>query len=144
MQSLPFMKKCSCGRSYSPESWAKLPLLGTITVGHWPALAVIALMLTIGLVIGFINGWSSERFKVQSFITTLAMLSIARGLAHIWSQDNSIPLAYGPGLGDPLFKALGQPLATAPSAPDRALRQAERAISETLEHHAHVRLRAAA
>jgi DNA repair protein RecO (recombination protein O) len=43
-----------------------------------------------------------------------------------------------------MIEALGQPLATAPSAPDRALRQAERAISETLEHHAHVRLRAAA
>jgi DNA repair protein RecO (recombination protein O) len=40
--------------------------------------------------------------------------------------------------------ALGRPLAEAPPASDRALRQAERAISETLEHHAHVRLRAAA
>ncbi len=39
--------------------------------------------------------------------------------------------------------ALGAPLAEAPSAGDRALRQAERAITETAEHHAHVRLRAA-
>jgi ribose transport system permease protein len=87
-----------------------LPILGTLTIGHWPAIAVIALMLLIGLLIGFVNGWASERFKVQSFITTLAMLSVARGLAHIWSEDNSIPLAYGVGGGDPLFKALGQPL----------------------------------
>jgi DNA repair protein RecO (recombination protein O) len=43
-----------------------------------------------------------------------------------------------------MVEALGRPLAAAPSAPDRALRQVERAISETLEHHAHVRLRAAA
>jgi DNA repair protein RecO (recombination protein O) len=43
-----------------------------------------------------------------------------------------------------MVEALGQPLATAPCAPDGALRQVERAISETLEHHAHVRLRAAA
>jgi DNA repair protein RecO (recombination protein O) len=43
-----------------------------------------------------------------------------------------------------MLEALGGPLATAPSASERALRQAERAISETLEHHAHVRLRAAA
>jgi DNA repair protein RecO (recombination protein O) len=43
-----------------------------------------------------------------------------------------------------LVEALGRPLAQAPSAGDRALRQAERAISETLEHHAHVQLRAAA
>jgi DNA repair protein RecO (recombination protein O) len=43
-----------------------------------------------------------------------------------------------------MLEALGRPLASAPSASERALRQAERAISETLEHHAHVRLRAAA
>ncbi|HEY8865453.1 MAG TPA: hypothetical protein VIM22_00855, partial [Solirubrobacteraceae bacterium] len=43
-----------------------------------------------------------------------------------------------------LVAALGQPLAHAGQAPDRALRQAERAIAETLEHHAHVRWRPAA
>lgn len=43
-----------------------------------------------------------------------------------------------------MVEALGRPLAEAPEAPDRALRQAERAISDTLEYHAHVRLRAAA
>ena len=37
--------------------------------------------------------------------------------------------------------ALGRPLAEAPDAPPRALAQAERAILETLEHHAHLRLR---
>lgn len=40
-----------------------------------------------------------------------------------------------------LVAALGRPLAEAPDASPRALRQAERAISETAEHHAHVRLR---
>jgi len=39
-----------------------------------------------------------------------------------------------------LVEALSKPLADAPSAPDQALRQADRAITETLEHHAHVRL----
>ena len=43
---------------------------------------------------------------------------------------------------DFLVAALGRPLAEAPDAPPRALAQAERAILETLEHHAHVRLRA--
>jgi DNA repair protein RecO (recombination protein O) len=42
---------------------------------------------------------------------------------------------------DFLVAALGRPLAEAPDAPPAALQQAERAISETLEHHAHVRLR---
>jgi DNA repair protein RecO (recombination protein O) len=40
-----------------------------------------------------------------------------------------------------LVAALGEPLARAPDASERALRQAERAIGETAEHHAHVRLR---
>ncbi len=39
-----------------------------------------------------------------------------------------------------MLDALGRPLAEAPQAPDPALGQVERAISETLEHHAHVRL----
>jgi DNA repair protein RecO (recombination protein O) len=40
--------------------------------------------------------------------------------------------------------AIGSPLAEAPSAGEAALHQAERAVRETLEHHAHVQLRAAA
>jgi DNA repair protein RecO (recombination protein O) len=40
-----------------------------------------------------------------------------------------------------LVDALGRPLADAPNGSDRALRQVERAITETAEHHAHVRLR---
>jgi DNA repair protein RecO (recombination protein O) len=43
-----------------------------------------------------------------------------------------------------MTEALGQPLADAPTAPEQALGQVERAISETLEHHAHVRLMPAA
>ena len=39
--------------------------------------------------------------------------------------------------------AIGNRLAEAPAASDRALRQAERAIAETVEHHAHLRLRPA-
>ena len=40
-----------------------------------------------------------------------------------------------------LVGAVGRPLAEAPEADPRALAQADRAIAETLEHHAHVRLR---
>lgn len=42
-----------------------------------------------------------------------------------------------------MVDALGRPLAEAPTASDRALRQAERAILDTVEHHAHLRLRPA-
>ena len=39
-----------------------------------------------------------------------------------------------------MVAALARSLAESPTAPDPALRQADRAIAETLEHHAHVRL----
>lgn len=40
-----------------------------------------------------------------------------------------------------MVAALGRPLAESPDASARALAQAERAIIDTLEHHAHLRLR---
>ena len=40
-----------------------------------------------------------------------------------------------------LVQAIARPLSEAPEAPDRALSQADRAIAETMEYHAHVRLR---
>lgn len=40
--------------------------------------------------------------------------------------------------------AIGSPLAEVPVAEEQDLRQVERAVGETLEHHAHVQLRAAA
>ena len=40
-----------------------------------------------------------------------------------------------------LVAALGSPLSQAPDGSDIILRQVERAIGETAEHHAHVRLR---
>src|SRR5688572_22449069 len=43
-----------------------------------------------------------------------------------------------------MVEAIGSPLAAVPPSSPRALRQAERAVTETLEHHAHVHLRAAA
>ena len=49
--------------------------------------------------------------------------------------------ALGPDTHEFLVHALGRPLAEAPGASERALGQADRAIAETLEHHAHVKLR---
>lgn len=43
-----------------------------------------------------------------------------------------------------MVESIARPLAEAPEAGERELRQAERAIGETLEHHAHVQLRSAA
>jgi DNA repair protein RecO (recombination protein O) len=43
-----------------------------------------------------------------------------------------------------MVEALAKPLDEAPAAEQRALRQVERAVGETLEYHAHVQLRAVA
>jgi DNA repair protein RecO (recombination protein O) len=43
-----------------------------------------------------------------------------------------------------MVESIARPLAEVPGAGERELRQVERAIGETLEHHAHVQLRAAA
>jgi ribose transport system permease protein len=72
-----------------------------------PAYAAIGLILSLGLAIGWWNGWISERFRVPSFITTLAMMSIARGLAVIWSSRIAVPLSYGEGGADPAFEMIG-------------------------------------
>jgi DNA repair protein RecO (recombination protein O) len=51
--------------------------------------------------------------------------------------------ALGEEAYDFLVGAVGHSLAETPQASERALRQAERAIAETVEHHAHLRLRPA-
>ena len=68
----------------------------------------IALMLALGSLVGAVNGIVTTRFKVQSFITTLAMMSTARGVASLWAGGYAIPLAFGTDAGDasPLFKSL--------------------------------------
>ncbi|GJM33911.1 MAG: ribose ABC transporter permease [Saprospiraceae bacterium] len=56
--------------------------------------AVIAGMLA-GGVMGLVNGYAVTRFKVPSFVATLAMLTMARGFTMLWTQGHPIT-----GLGD--------------------------------------------
>ena len=58
--------------------------------------AAVALVLGIGALAGLINGLVTTQLRIQSFITTLAMMSVARGVASLWSGGYAIPLAYGP------------------------------------------------
>jgi DNA repair protein RecO (recombination protein O) len=57
-------------------------------------------------------------------------------------EANSFPL--GEEAHRFMVEGLASPLSEAPEAEPQALRQVERAVGETLEHHAHVQLRAAA
>lgn len=62
----------------------------------------------------------------------------AGGVVCAACEAGSFPL--DPAAHEFLVAALGRPLAEVAEAPEPALAQADRAIAETLEHHAHVRL----
>lgn len=70
----------------------------------------IALVLLLGIVCGFINGFFSTYGKIPSFIVTLATMSIYRGLAFLITNGTPIfsvspqlePFFYGKLLGIPL------------------------------------------
>ena len=68
----------------------------------------IFLVLALGTLVGTINGLITTRLQIQSFITTLAMLGVARGVASLWADGYAIPLAFGDGEGmaPPLYKSL--------------------------------------
>jgi len=68
----------------------------------------VLLVLALGCFVGVVNGLVTTRFSIQSFITTLAMLGVARGIASLWSGGYAIPLAFGEGVGlaPPRFKAI--------------------------------------
>ena len=74
----------------------------------WGTLPTILAVLVIGAIVGFVNGFVTTRFNVQSFITTLAMLGVARGIASLWAGGYAIPLAFGdgPGLAPQSFKSM--------------------------------------
>lgn len=67
-----------------------------------------AAALGIGLLSGVFNGLTIARFRVPPFVVTLAVLTIARGLAFILSGGRSLgnlPEAFG-GLGKSVFLAV--------------------------------------
>lgn len=66
----------------------------------------------------------------------------AGGVVCASCEAGSFPLSQGAHKF--MVEAIASPMAAAPAADERALRQVERAIGEVLEHHAHVRLRSAA
>jgi len=71
-------------------------------------LPTIFLVLSLGSLCGLTNGLIITRFSIQAFIVTLAMLTIARGIASLWSGGYAIPLAFGdaPGVAPASFKML--------------------------------------
>lgn len=56
--------------------------------------AIVAGLL-VGGTMGFVNGYAVTKFRVPSFVATLAMLTMARGFTMLWTEGHPIT-----GLGD--------------------------------------------
>jgi ribose transport system permease protein len=70
--------------------------LATVTVAMaiavgGPVLGVFAGLVT-GLVVGVFNGWLTTRIGIPSFLTTLAMMGIAKGVAMWISATSAVPI----------------------------------------------------
>jgi ribose transport system permease protein len=69
----------------------------------WPLWAAAALCMGIGLVAGALNGLVSVRLGIPSFIVTLGMLEIARGLAYLTTNSQTKYIGAGvEGLSQPI------------------------------------------
>ncbi|MDK4716406.1 ABC transporter permease [Rhizobium sp. CNPSo 4039] len=57
----------------------------------WQAIALASLAsMGAGAILGAINGWICEKWKLPSFIVTLGMLNVASGLARVVSDNSTI------------------------------------------------------
>jgi ribose transport system permease protein len=65
----------------------------------WNTPLTVLGVLAVGTLVGLINGVVTTRLRLQSFITTLAMMSIARGVASLWDNGYAIPISFGEGEG---------------------------------------------
>jgi ribose transport system permease protein len=79
---------------------------GTLTVGlmaleHLPLWLAVPLGLGLGGLTGFLSGLVVAYFKLPSFIVTLAMLNVARGVAYVYSGGHSTRMM------DPIFTGVG-------------------------------------
>lgn len=62
---------------------------------EWPLAGAAAVALAAGAAAGWTNGWLTVRLGIPSFIITLGMMSVIRGLTYVLTQ--AMPVA---GLGD--------------------------------------------
>lgn len=84
---------------------------GMFIVAGWPLLPALLIGTAAGAFIGFVNGWLSTFGRLPSFISTLGMLSVARGAALL--MTNGQPVTVNEAQGAPAavvkgFYFLGQ------------------------------------
>lgn len=86
---------------------------GLLVWNGMPLAAIIPAVLAAGLLLGAVNGVTITRGKIEPFVVTLAMMTVGRGLAYIYSGGRPIVVADTPA-HDP-FLALGRDIAVTPS-----------------------------
>jgi ribose transport system permease protein len=77
-------------------------ILGKMLTNGIPPVAAVILALVVGVAIGLWNGVLVAKVKINPFVTTLASLSIFRGLSYVFTSGRNIS-----GLPDS-FQAIGQ------------------------------------
>jgi DNA repair protein RecO (recombination protein O) len=119
-----------------------LALLDDSTQPRAAALEVaLAFRLKLALVAGFVPELAScTRCGEAEHLTGFS--GAAGGVVCAGCEAGSFPLSAD--AHSFMVEALARPLSESPAAEPLALRQVERAVGETLEHHAHVQLRSAA
>ncbi len=65
---------------------------GMLIVANWPLIPAIVAGLALGAAVGFVNGWLSTYGRLPSFITTLGMLSVARGAALLMTNGEPVSI----------------------------------------------------
>lgn len=84
---------------------------GMLIVAGWPLLPALAVGLLAGAGIGFVNGWLSTFGRLPSFISTLGMLSVARGGALLMTNGQPVTVNESQGASAAVVKGfyfLGQ------------------------------------
>jgi ribose transport system permease protein len=64
--------------------------VGLVEFNGWPPSLSIAAALCVGALFGFLNGLAVTKLRIPALIATLATMSIARGLAYIYSGGQNI------------------------------------------------------
>ena len=65
-------------------------VVGLTTESGLPTWLAVIICLSMGAVIGFVNGFVTTKFHISSLIVTLGMMSIARGIAYIYTGGSNL------------------------------------------------------
>lgn len=69
-----------------------ISLVAAVAMDHFGAIAGVFAALIVGALVGGVNALLTTRVGIPSFLTTLAMMGIARGAAMWMTQTKSVPI----------------------------------------------------